>query len=155
MMPITQKGYETLKEKIKAVKAEFETMPAIIAEAREKGDLKENAEYHAAKERQGMLNAELGKLNSYLAQAQVVHPTSLPAGTVTFGKVIELEDLTTHSKETYTIVGPAETDAKLNQISVTSQLVKGLLGKKLNDEIKILVPSGSKRYKILDIKYYQ
>lgn len=154
-MPITQKGYDALKENIQKVKAEFEKTPALIAAAREKGDLKENAEYHAAREKQGMLNAELGKLNSYLAEAQIVDPQTLPMDTITFGKVVELEDLSTHAKETYTIVGPAETNSKENLISVTSQLVKGILGKKVNEHVKVMVPSGAKEYKVLRVDYYQ
>lgn len=155
MMPITKQGYDNLKEKIQAVKTEFEKTPAMIGQAREKGDLKENAEYHAARERQGMLNAEIGKLNTYLAEAQVIEPTTLPANTVTFGKVVKLEDLSNQTIEQYILVGPAETDSKKKMISVTSHLVKGLLGNKAGDQVKVTVPSGTKEYKILDVKYYQ
>jgi transcription elongation factor GreA len=126
-------------------------MPAIIANARAKGDLKENAEYHAAREKQGMLKAEMDKINSDLTQAQVIDPASLPAGTVTFGKTLILENKDSNQEETYTIVGPAETDTTQNKISVTSQLAKGLLGKKQNDVCKVSVPAGDKTYKIKKI----
>ncbi len=155
MMPITQKGYDALKEKIKAVKIEFDKTPAQIGLAREKGDLKENAEYHAAREKQGMLKAELDQLNHFLSSSQIIDPSELPADIVTFGKVVEMENLSTGLKEKHTIVGEAEADFENNLISVTSQLVKGILGKKKDDLVKIMVPSGEKEYQVLSIKYYQ
>ena len=155
-MPITQKGYDALKEKIKIVKMEFDKTPSQIAEAREKGDLKENAEYHAAREKQGMLKAELDQLNHFLANAQIIDPSTLPPNIVTFGKVVRLENMSNDgSKEKYTIVGEAEANAGNNFISVTSHLVKGILGKKKDDLVKVVVPSGEKQYRILEIEYYQ
>lgn len=154
MMPITKKGYHNLKERIKLVKIEFEKTPSLIAQAREKGDLKENAEYHAARERQGMLNAELGKLNAYLAETEIIDPSTLPADAITFGKIVKLEDLSNETIVEYTLVGPAETDAEKKLISVTSHLAKGLLGKKSGEQVEINVPSGIKKYKVLDITYF-
>lgn len=152
MMPITQTGYQRLKERIAQTKKDYETMPAIIGKARELGDLKENAEYHAARERQGMLKAEMDKLNSDLTQAQIVDPASLPKDKVTFGKKVELEDLESGAKVVYSIVGPAESDSETKSISVTSQLAKGLLTKSVGQEAVVEVPAGSKRYKILNIE---
>ena len=151
MFPITQIGQEKIRKKIHSVKDEFDTLPAIIAEAREKGDLKENAEYHAAKERQGMLNAQLIHLNSQVQDAKVIDPSVLPNDTVTFGKKITLENLTSNSEEKFVIVGPAETEFYKDSLSVTSDLAKGLLGQKKGDEVNVVVPSGEKKYKIISV----
>ena len=150
-LPITQKGYEQLKLKISKLKAEFEKLPAIIGEARAKGDLKENAEYHAAREKQGMLNAQISKLNSDLMNSKVIEPNSLPNNIVTFGKKVTLTNLENNQEKTYFIVGPAETDFYKNSIAVTSSLIRSLLGKKEQEEIVVQVPSGQKKYKINSI----
>lgn len=151
MFPITTTGYEALKEKLRIVKEEFEKMPAIIATARAKGDLKENAEYHAAREKQGLLKAEMDRVNQDLAQSQVIDPTKLPKDIVTFGKTVKLVDLDSKEETVFTIVGPAESDTAKQHISVTSQLVKGILGKKIETEATVVVPAGTKHYKILSI----
>jgi len=150
-MPITQAGYSALKERLRLVKIEFEKMPELIAIARAKGDLKENADYHAAREKQGMLKAEMDKLNADLMGAQVIDPAKLPADTVTFGKRVKLEDLDSKETLTWRILGPGEADSEKGEISVTSQLAKGLLGKKAGMEAAITVPAGSKRYCILEV----
>ncbi|MBN8216841.1 MAG: transcription elongation factor GreA [Spirochaetes bacterium] len=150
-MPITQAGYSALKERLRLVKIEFEKMPELIAIARAKGDLKENADYHAAREKQGMLKAEMDKLNADLMGAQVIDPAKLPADTVTFGKRVKLEDLDSKETLTWRILGPGEADSEKGEISVTSQLAKGLLGKKAGMEAAITVPAGSKRYRILEV----
>ncbi len=149
--PISKQGYEALKEKIRLVKEDYEKLPAIIANARAKGDLKENAEYHAAREKQGMLKAELDKLNGDLVGSQVIDPAILAKDIVTFGKRIKIKDLDNSELMEFTIVGPAESDSHKNHVSVTSVLVKGLLGKNSGAEVSVTVPSGLKRYQILEI----
>ena len=154
MMPITQKGYDELTSKLEKIKAEFEKMPAIIGEAREKGDLKENAEYHAAKERQGMLKANMNKLTSELVNSQVIEPKNLPADTITFGKIVQVKEQISDKKFKYIIVGPAESNIQENKISIQSQVAKGLLGKKKGDSVSIKLPVGEKKFSILSINYY-
>ena len=154
MLPITKKGHEALKIRLNNLKREFEKMPAVIAQAREKGDLKENAEYHAAKERQGMLNADINRVSSQLAESQIVDPLSLPKDIVTFGKKIQIQNQENDELEEYLIVGPTETNSDENKISVTSLLIKGLLGKKKGETVNIEVPSGKKVYKILEIETF-
>lgn len=150
-MPITQAGYDALKIKIGHIKEEFEKMPAMIAVARARGDLKENAEYHAAREKQGMLKAEMDKLNGDLTQAQVIDPAKLPADTVTFGKRVTLKDLETGESLTWRILGPAESDSEKGEISVTSQLAKGILGKKAGAEALVTVPAGVRKYLVVSV----
>lgn len=151
MLPISKEGYENLKIKIAKVREEYETLPAIIATARAKGDLKENADYHAARERQGMLKAEIDKLSGDLTQSQVIDPAALPAGTVTFGKKVSVTDLETNQEVTYHLVGPAESAPEENKIAVTSQLARGFLGKKTDDIVAVIVPAGTRNFKINSI----
>lgn len=152
MQPISKQGYEKLNQKISKIKEEYEKMPEIIAHAREKGDLKENAEYHAARERQGLLKAEMDKLGGDLGNCQVIDPEKLPKDVVTFGKKITVKNLNNQNSETYTLVGPAETDSEKNFISIMSLLAKGFLGKKKGDKITLSLPAGEKTYEILSIE---
>ena len=131
--PITKEGYDNVKSKIAELKAEFETLPEIIAEAREKGDLKENAEYHAARERQGLLQAQISK------------------DTVTFGKRVKVKDKNTGAVSEYKIVGELEADISKNQITIITPIAKGLLTKKVGDTVTIKVPAGDKVLEILEI----
>ena len=151
--PITKKGYDNLLKKIEELKIEFEKMPEIIGTAREKGDLKENAEYHAARERQGMLQAEIGKLSGDFNESQVVDPKNLAPDIVTFGKEVKVQDLDSKNKLTFKIVGPAEADISNNEISILTPTAKGLLKHRVNDTANITVPAGTKKYKILEINY--
>ena len=134
--PITKEGYDKVKAKLAELKAEFETLPAIIAEAREKGDLKENAEYHAAKERQGLglLNAQISKLESDLAGCEIIDPSSLDKNTVTFGKRVKVKDKNRNAVFEYRIVGELEADMSKNEITIVTPIAKGLLAKKVGDD---------------------
>ena len=154
-IPITQEGKMRLQAKLEIVRKEFGLLPKIIGEARAKGDLKENAEYHAAKERQGMLNAEIQKLNYELTHSKVIAIDSLPCGIVTFGKRVLLMDLDVEREVEYILLGTSESDPKVNKISISSLVAKALLGKKVDDEVVVEVPSGRKRYKIMGIEPYQ
>ncbi|MEI0476371.1 transcription elongation factor GreA [Brachyspira pulli] len=149
--PITKEGYEKVKAKLTELKAEFETLPAIIAEAREKGDLKENAEYHAAKERQGLLNAQISKLEGDLAGCEIIDPASLDKDTVTFGKRVKVKDKNRNATFEYRIVGELEADMSKNEITIVTPIAKGLLGKKVGDVVTIKVPAGDKVLEILEI----
>ena len=149
--PITKEGYEKVKAKLTELKAEFETLPAIIAEAREKGDLKENAEYHAAKERQGLLNAQISKLEGDLAGCEIIDQASLDKDTVTFGKRVKVKDKNRNATFEYRIVGELEADMSKNEITIVTPIAKGLLGKKVGDVVTIKVPAGDKVLEILEI----
>ncbi|WP_300370487.1 transcription elongation factor GreA [Brachyspira sp.] len=149
--PITKEGYDKAKEKLAELKAEFETLPAIIAEAREKGDLKENAEYHAAKEKQGLLNAQISKLESDLAGCEIIDPANLDKDTVTFGKRVKVKDKNRNAVFEYRIVGELEADMNKNEITIVTPIAKGLLGKKIGDLVTIKVPAGDKVLEILEI----
>ena len=149
--PITKEGYDKAKSRLAELKAEFETLPAIIAEAREKGDLKENAEYHAAKEKQGLLNAQISKLESDLAGCEIIDPANLDKDTVTFGKRVKVKDKTRNAVFEYRIVGELEADMTKNEITIVTPIAKGLLGKKIGDVVTIKVPAGDKVLEILEI----
>ena len=149
--PITKEGYDKVKAKLAELKAEFETLPAIIAEAREKGDLKENAEYHAAKERQGLLNAQISKLEGDLAGCEIIDPSSLDKNTVTFGKRVKVKDKNRNAVFEYRIVGELEADMSKNEITIVTPIAKGLLGKKVGDVVTIKVLAGDKVLEILEI----
>ena len=151
MIPITAKGKKQLELKLEQLKKEFKTLPSIIGEARKKGDLKENADYHAAKERQGMLNAEIQKISGDLHNCQVIDITTLPKDIVTFGKKVSLIDLENNEEFCYQIVNPFEANAKESKISIKSLVAKALLGKKAQTKISIQVPSGEKNYQITKI----
>lgn len=149
--PITKEGYDNVKAKISELKTEFETLPEIIAEAREKGDLKENAEYHAARERQGLLQAQISKLESDLAGCEIIDPSKLDKYTVTFGKRVKVKDKNTNAVSEYRIVGEMEADISKNQITIITPIAKGLLTKKVGDIVTIKVPAGDKVLEILEI----
>ncbi len=150
--PITQNGLNIAKERLNILKAEFETLPEAIAQAREKGDLKENAEYHAARERQGLLNAMISKLESDIAQCDVIDPKNLNKDIVTFGKIVTIKDKTLDKTLTYTILGELEADISKNEITVITPVAKGLLGKKIGDIVTVKVPLGDKVFEILNIE---
>lgn len=155
VMPISKIGSEKVKKKLEEKKKEFETLPGIIKQAREKGDLKENAEYHAAREKQGMLQAEIRKLSGDLSLARVIDPNALPANVVTFGKSVTVQsEENKDQSSTFHIVGPAETSFFKNSISIVSAMGRALLSKKVGDVVEVNSPSGSNHYRVLAIDYY-
>ncbi|MEI0609520.1 transcription elongation factor GreA [Brachyspira pilosicoli] len=149
--PITKEGYDKVKEKLSELKAEFDTLPAIIAEAREKGDLKENAEYHAAREKQGLLQAQISKLESDLAVCEIVDPSKMNKDIVTFGKRVKVKDKNSNTVSEYRIVGELEADMSKNEITIVTPIARGLLTKKVGDVVTIKVPAGDKVLEILEI----
>jgi transcription elongation factor GreA len=154
-MPLTVRGAEKLREELHRLKTE--DRPKVIdaiAEAREHGDLKENAEYHAAREQQGFIEGRIQELESKLADAQIIDPTTVKAdGKVVFGATVDLVDEATGEEFTYQIVGDEEADIKSGLISVTSPVARGLIGKEEGDIARVETPGGVKEYEIAEVRY--
>ena len=151
-VPMTREGYEKLKADLDRMQnGEMIEVAKRIATAREMGDLSENAEYHAAREDQGMLQARIDALGDKLARAYIVDPSSLPSDTVVFGTRVRIKDLDSGEEEVYDLVGPGDEDYDNNKILTTSPRGQSLLGKKIGDVAEIKVPRGSLRYEILAI----
>lgn len=151
-IPMSKDGYEKLKAQLDRMKNE--EMPKIaeaIAEARGFGDLSENAEYDAAREAQGMLQARINDLETKLARAMIVDKATLPSDRVVFGAKVRVLDLDLDEEEDYTLVGPGEEDYDENRILTTSPIGQALVGKKLGDEVEVPVPRGKLRYRVVGI----
>jgi transcription elongation factor GreA len=148
----TKEGLAKMKADLeRMVKVERPAVSASLAHARSLGDLSENAEYHAAKEKQGMLERKIRQLQEDITNAEVIDQTKLAKGVVVFGKVVKVKDLDDGSQESYTLVGPHEADFDQGRISVESPIGKGLLGKKAGEVAEIQVPAGTIRYRIISI----
>ena len=132
-----------------------ENIAAIIDEARAQGDLKENAEYHAAKDEQGLMEARIAELTDVVGRAQVVDPSTLAHTRISFGSTVELIDQNTDEEMTYTIVGGQESNPSKGLISIQSPMAKVLLGKEEGDEVSISLPAGKKMYDIEDVSYVE
>ena len=154
-VPLTRFGAELLKKELHNLKTkERPEVIAAIAEARSHGDLSENAEYDAAKERQSFIEGRIAELEGKLSAAQIIDPTELDAeGRVVFAATVHLEDLENSEKVTYQIVGEDEADLKLNKVSVTSPIARALIGKYAGDVVGVKAPSGIREYEILDVLY--
>ncbi len=152
--PMTIFGYEKLQAEVKELRDV--RRPAVvkaIEEALEHGDLKENAEYHAAKEQQKLIDQRLAELADILGNAKIVDPSELAHDKVSFGSTVTLEDLDSGEEVVYTIVGGCESDPDKGLISFNSPLAKQLLGKEEGDEVVVNLPGGKKEYEIVDISY--
>ncbi|MGE0759007.1 MAG: transcription elongation factor GreA [Pirellulaceae bacterium] len=152
-IPMTQEGYAKIKAELERM--ETVEMPKIaekIAEARAEGDLKENAEYHGQRERQGMLQAKINLLRDKLARAQLVDPSKLPKDEVAFGSTVRVKDLDIEDEEQFTLVGAGEEDYDTGKILITSPIGQGLLGKRVGDKVEIKVPKGIINFQILSIQ---
>lgn len=154
-IPMTVRGAELLREELDFLKnVRRPQIIDAIAEAREHGDLKENAEYHAAREQQGLSEARIRDIEAKLGGAEVIDPKLLPKdGRVVFGVTVLIENIDTGEQTRYKIVGDDEADFKINKISVGSPIARGLIGKSEGDEVKIQTPSGVVEYEILDVLY--
>ncbi|MBT9432475.1 transcription elongation factor GreA [Candidatus Sodalis endolongispinus] len=154
-IPMTLRGAEKLREELEYLKSV--RRPEIIrsiAEAREHGDLKENAEYHAAREQQGFCEGRIQEIEAKLSNAQVIDVTKLaPNGRVIFGATVSVENLDSEEKQTYRIVGDDEADFKQNLISINSPIARGLVGKEEGDIVVIKTPGGEVEYEILKVAY--
>ena len=153
-IPMTLLGFQKIQEEIRRLKnVERRQVVEAIASAREYGDLSENAEYHAAKDRQGMIEARLADLEDKLSRAEVVDTSKIKSDVVQFGATVCVVDEETGVKSTFQIVGSDEADVKLGLIPITSPIARALIGRKKDEVIEVNVPSGMKVYNILDIKY--
>ena len=154
-VPITKRGAEMLKEELHRLKTK--ERPAVInaiAEARAQGDLSENAEYDAAKEKQSFIEGRIADLEGKLSAAQIIDPALLDAeGRVVFASTVDLEDLESGQKVTYQIVGEDEADLKELKVSVTSPIARALIGKYAGDVVEVNAPSGPREYEILEVRY--
>ena len=154
-IPLTVKGAELLRDELQRLKAvERPSIITAIAEARSHGDLSENAEYEAAKERQGFIETRIAEVEAKLANAQVIDPTLLDSdGRCVFGATVELEDMDARQVITYQIVGEDEADLKHGKISISSPIARALIGKFAGDVVEVNTPGGAREYEILDVKY--
>jgi transcription elongation factor GreA len=153
-LPITREGYDRLRAELQRL--EQKERPKVIqaiSEAREHGDISENAEYEAAKEKQAMLEGKINDLHHKLSQCEIVDDAKDPAERVTFGSTVELEDLNTGEEMQYRLVGPYEADLAQGTISVTSPIGRALIGKEPGDEVEVKTPGGLKKLEIIDIHY--
>jgi transcription elongation factor GreA len=154
--PMTLHGYEKLQAEVKELKeVKRPGVVKAIEEALEHGDLKENAEYHAAKEQQKNIDNRLAELQEILGNAQIVDPSELAHDKVSFGSTVVMTDLDTDEEVTYTIVGGAESNPDIGLISFNSPLAKQLLGKEEGDEVKVRLPGGEKEFEIEEVKYVE
>ncbi|OUR82863.1 transcription elongation factor GreA [Cycloclasticus sp. 46_120_T64] len=153
--PLTKKGAESLKAELEDLKnVRRPKITEAIADARAHGDLKENAEYHAAREEQGLVEARVRDIESKLGNAQVIDVATLDAGgKVVFGCTVELENIETEEMITYTIVGEDEADIKNNLISYASPFAKALIGKEEGDVAEVKAPAGNTEYEITEVRY--
>jgi len=151
-MPMLAIGYDKLTDQLRTLKAERPLIVDAIEEARAHGDLSENAEYHAAKERQGQVEAMIADLEDKLSRAQVIDPTTLSGDRIVFGATVTLLDEDDKPVK-YQIVGQAEADAKLGMISYNSPLGRALIGKELGEEVEVTVPSGDKFYLVDKVEF--
>ena len=154
-IPLTRRGAEKLKEELARLKGtERHAVIQAISEARAQGDLSENAEYEAAKDKQGFIEGRILEIESKLAAAQIIDPASVDAGgRVVFGCTVDLEDDDTGAKVTYQIVGDDEADLKLGLISISSPIARALIGKEAGDVAEVQAPGGLKHYEIVDVRY--
>jgi len=151
-MPMLAEGYEQLIRELKALREERPRIVEAIEEARAHGDLSENAEYHAAKERQGQVEASIGDLEDRVSRAQIIDPASLSGDRIVFGATVTLLD-DKGKPIRYQIVGQTEADAKVGRISYNSPLGRALIGRKVEDEIEVTVPSGDRFYVVEKIEF--
>jgi len=152
--PITPEGYLQLEAELKNLKSvERPAVIAAISEARAHGDLSENAEYSAAKEKQSFIEGRIAECEARISRADVIEVKSLTNDTVKFGATVKLADENSGDECTYQIVGEYEADIKRNQVSITSPIARALIGKKMGDSIEVKTPKGAKAYEILKIEH--
>ncbi len=154
-VPLTVRGAERMRAELHDLKTvQRPAIIAAIAEARAHGDLSENAEYHAAKERQSFIEGRIADLDGKISNSEIIDPTKLDAdGRCVFASTVELEDVEKGAKVTYQIVGEDEADIKLGKISINSPIARSLIGKSAGDVAEVQAPGGVREYEILDVKY--
>ncbi len=153
-LPMTKEGFQNLKDQLRQIK-EVERPQNVrdIEIARSHGDLSENAEYHAAKERQAMLDAQMKQLASKISLAEVIDPTTLSGERVVFGATVTIESLDTDEEVIYQIVGDDEAEPNEGRISLSSPLARALIGKSIGDEVLVKAPGGARGYEIMDVEF--
>lgn len=153
--PLTVRGAELLKAELHELKSvQRPAIIAAIAEARSHGDLSENAEYSAAKERQSFIEGRIAEVESKISNAQIIDPATIDTdGRCVFGATVELEDMTSGGEVTYQIVGDDEADIKQGKISISSPIARALIGKYAGDVAEVRAPGGTREYEIIDIRY--
>jgi transcription elongation factor GreA len=153
-IPMTAEGFSRLEEELKHLKSvERPAVIRAIAEAREHGDLSENAEYHAARERQSFIEGRVAELEDKIARAEVIDPKKLSGKQVMFGATVTLVDEDTDEKAKYQIVGPDESDINAGRISISSPLARALIGKSVGDSAEVSTPGGTKSYEIVKVAF--
>lgn len=153
-VPMTPTGHQKLKAELdNLLKVERPQNIKAIAEARAHGDLSENAEYHAAKERQGFIEGRIQEINGKLALANVIDPSKISHDKVAFGATVKLLDIDTDQEKTFILVGPEEADIKVNKISIYSPIAKSLIGKAEGDEVIVKAPAKTIEYEVLEIRF--
>lgn len=153
-LPMTEGGFRTLEEELKRLKTvERPAVIKAISEARAHGDLSENAEYHAARERQGFIEGRVLELEDIIARAEVIDVSKLSGSAVKFGATVKLADEDTDENVTYQIVGAHEADLSKGRISITSPLGRALIGKSVGESVEVQTPSGGKSYEVVGVKF--
>jgi transcription elongation factor GreA len=152
-VPMTPQGAQKLRDELARLKEERPKISREIGVAREHGDLKENAEYHAAKERQGMVEARIKDIEDKLARAEIIDPSKLSGDRVRFGAIVKVTNLDTEEDTSYQIVGADEADINAGTISISAPLARALIGKSIGDEVVIHLPAGKRRYEIAEIEF--
>ena len=153
-IPMTRTGYDKLKAQLDHMNTV--EMPKILenlGNARAEGDLSENAEYHGARESQGMLEAKMNVIRDKLSRADLIDPSKMPKDRVSFGSTVVVRDLDLDDREEFTLVGAGEEDYDCGKILVTSPLAQGLMGKKIGERVEISVPKGTLKFEILEIRF--
>jgi len=153
-VPMTQRGYSALETEMRALKSvERPAVIRAIAEAREHGDLSENAEYHAAREKQSFIEGRLKEIEGLMSRADVIDPTKLGGGAIKFGATVTLVDEDTEEEKTYQIVGEVEADIKAGLLNIKSPLARALIGKGEGDTVEVSTPGGGRSYEVLKVVF--
>ena len=152
-IPMTQTGYNKIKAEAEALENEMPNIAERIAEARAEGDLKENAEYHAMREKQGLTQAKINQLRDKLSRASIIDISTLPKDEVVFGCTVTVKDLDYDDEEVFTLVGAGEEDYDQGKILITSPIGQGLLGKKVGEKAEIAVPKGTVKFEVVKISW--
>ena len=152
-VPMTPDGHAALTVELAALKAERPQISQEIGIARDHGDLKENAEYHAAKDKQGMCEARIAEIEDRLSRADVIDTSTLGGDRVKFGAFVELEDMDNGKIVTYRLVGADESDIQQGKISITSPVARAIVGKEVGDEVRVQTPGGVRTYEVSDVRW--
>ncbi|HUG60279.1 MAG TPA: transcription elongation factor GreA [Methylomirabilota bacterium] len=153
-VPMTAEGYQALDEELKRLKTvERPAVIAAIGEARLHGDLSENAEYHAAKDRQGWIEGQIAEIEDKMARAQVIDVSKLSGAQIKFGATVSVVDEDTEEEARYQIVGEHEADVKRGRVSITSPIARAIIGKEKGDVVEVITPNGGKSYEITKVEW--